>query len=153
VIQLSTQTFDLTARKFHQAACVLVLALAFVLGPAAGRWLVALIGLVLLAGRYWWPADIFRQLVWRVLEPAGILRRREVQEDHATRRVARVLGGVVLLGAAVVLSVGQGWGWLLVASIGALIFLDAAFDFCLLCALTYYVGRRQAHSAGEIPDA
>ena len=54
---------------------------------------------------------------------------------------ARVLGEAVLLGAAVVLSVGQGWGWLLVASIGALIFLDAAFDFCLLCALTYHVGR------------
>jgi hypothetical protein len=44
-------------------------------------------------------------------------------------------------------------GWLLVASMGILIFLDAAFDFCLLCALTYYVGRRQAHSAGETPDA
>ena len=91
MVQLSTQPFDLTARKFHQAACVLFLALAFVIGPAAGRWLVALIGLVLLAGRYWWPADIFRQLVWRVLEPAGLLRRREVQEDHTTRRVARVL--------------------------------------------------------------
>ena len=153
MIQLSTQTFDLTARKFHQAACVLILALAFVLGPAAGRWLVALIGLVLLAGRYWWPADIFRQLVWRVLEPAGLLRRREVQEDHTTRRVARLLGGAVLLGATIVLSVGQGWGWLLVASMGILIFLDAAFDFCLLCALTYYVGRRQAHSVGETPDA
>src|SRR2546421_8637216 len=110
MVQLSTQPLDLTARKFHQAACVLILALAFVLGPAAGRWLVALVGVVLLAGRYWWPADIFRQLVWRVLEPAGLLRRREVQEDHTTRRVARVLGGAVLLGAALVFGGGPGWG-------------------------------------------
>jgi dolichol kinase len=128
-MQASTQSFDVTARKFHQAACVLVLAVAFVLGAPVGRWLVALIGLVLLAGRYWWPADVFRQLVWRVLEPAGLLRRREVQEDHETRRVARVLGGGVLLAAAVLLSLGQGWGWILVAAIGLMVFLDAAFDF------------------------
>ena len=128
-MQASAQTFDVTARKFHQAACVLVLAVAFVLGAAVGRWLVALVGLVLLAGRYWWPADVFRQLVWRVLEPAGLLRRREVQEDHETRRVARVLGGAILLAAAVLLSLGQGWGWILVAAIGLMVFLDAAFDF------------------------
>jgi hypothetical protein len=128
-MQASTQSFDVTARKFHQAACVLVLAVAFLLGAPVGRWLVALIGVVLLAGRYWWPADLFRQLVWRVLEPAGLLRRREVQEDHETRRVARALGGAVLLAAAVLLSLGQGWGWILVAAIGLMVFLDAAFDF------------------------
>jgi hypothetical protein len=128
-MQASAQTFDVTARKFHQAVCVLVLAIAFVLGAPVGRWLVALIGLVLLAGRYWWPADVFRQLVWRVLEPAGLLRRREVQEDHETRRVARVLGGAVLLAAAMLLSLGQAWGWILVAAIGLMVFLDAAFDF------------------------
>ena len=122
-------SYDRTARKFHQAACVLFLALAFVLGPAAGRWLVALIGIVLVAGRYWWPADVFRQFAWRVLEPVGVLHRREVQEDHATRRVARVLGGVVLLGAALLLSSTPGWAWILVAAIAVMIFLDAAFDF------------------------
>ena len=125
----SGHSYDRTARKFHQAACVLVLALAFVTGPAAGRWLVALIGIVLAAGRYWWPADIFRQLAWRVLEPAGILPRREVQEDHATRRVARVLGGVVLVAAAALLSFTPSWAWILVAAMAVMIFLDAVFDF------------------------
>ncbi len=128
-MHVSTQTFDVTARKFHQAMCVLILAVAFVLGNATGRWLVALVGIVLLAGRYWWPADIFRQLVWRALEPAGLLKRREVQEDHETRRVARVLGGAVLLVSAVLLSFGQSWSWILVAAIAVMIFLDAAFDF------------------------
>lgn len=138
------QMYDVTARKAHQALCVLFLAIAFVIGAGAGRWLVMLVGLILAAGRYWWPADVFRQLVWRVLEPAGLLRRREVQEDHATRGVARVLGGAILVAAAVLLSLGQGWAWLLVAAIGVMIFLDAAFDFCLLCALTYRLGRLQA---------
>jgi hypothetical protein len=125
----SSQTFDVTARKFHQFACVLFLAIAFVVGSGLGRWLVALIGIILAGGRYWWPADIFRQLAWRVIEPAGILRRREAQEDHETRRIARVLGGAVLLAAALLLSFEQSWSWILVAAMAVMIFLDAAFDF------------------------
>jgi cbb3-type cytochrome oxidase subunit 1 len=135
------ERFDITARKFHQSATVLILALAFVIGGAAGWVLVALEGVVMLLGRFWWPADIFRQLVWRVLEPAGILSRREVQEDHATRRVARVLGGLVFLAGAALLAVGQIWAWIAIGAIGVMIFLDAAFSFCALCALSYRFGR------------
>ena len=123
------ESFDVTARKFHQAVCVALLAVAFVIGAHSGLWLVALVGAVLLLGRFWWPADLFRQLNWRVLEPAGILKRREAQEDHETRRIARVLGGVVLLVSAVLLGVSLLWAWVLVALMGIMIFLDAAFDF------------------------
>jgi hypothetical protein len=123
------ETFDVTARKFHQGVCVALLAIAFVLGARAGLWLVALVGAVLLLGRFWWPADIFRQFTWRVLEPAGILQRREAQEDHETRRIARVMGGVVLLVSAVLLGVSLFWAWVFVALMGIMIFLDAAFDF------------------------
>ena len=152
-MQHSAQAFDVTARKFHQAACVLFLAAAFVLGSPAGSWLVTLVGLVLLVGRFWWPADLFRQLVWRVLEPAGLLTRRERAEDHTTRRTARVLGGAVLLGTTALLSVGAGWAWVLVAAIGLMIVLDAAVDFCALCALTYWVGRLRTRDAAEVPRA
>lgn len=123
------ESFDVTARKFHQGVCVALLAVGFVLGARSGLWLVALVGAVLLLGRFWWPADIFRQFDWRVLEPAGILKRREAQEDHETRRIARVLGGAVLLLSAVLLGVNWLWAWLLVAVMGVMIFLDAAFDF------------------------
>jgi hypothetical protein len=125
----SIETFDRTARRFHQAACVVLLMIAYVVGPPAAAWLVALVGVVLLAGRYWWPADIFRQLTWRVLEPAGILPRQDVQEDHETRRVARVLGGAVILIGAILIGLGQGWAWLLAAAIGVMILLDALFSF------------------------
>ena len=124
-----TETFDVTARKFHQAICVALLALAFVLGPPADAWLVGLVGAVLLVGRFWWPADLFRQLAWRVLEPAGILPRREVAEDHATRRVARVIGGALLLAAALAIASGWGAAWVVVAPVAVMIGLDAAFDF------------------------
>lgn len=133
--------YDVTARKFHQGTCVLLLVAAFILGDPLAPWIVALVGVVMLAGRFWWPADIFRQLVWRLLEPAGVLRARYVQEDHDTRRVARVLGGVVFLLSAVVLAAGQSLAWLAVAAIAVMILLDAVFDFCALCAVTYRLAR------------
>lgn len=124
------QTFDVSARKFHQFVCVALLAAAFIVGPEVGLGLVALVGVVLAIGRFWWPADIFRQLAWRVLEPKGVLKRRDAVEDHANRRVARALGGAVLLAAALLLALGESVvSWVVVAGIAVMIFLDAAFDF------------------------
>ncbi len=137
-MQNQAQLFDATACKFHQVVSVLLLAVAFVAGGSAGPWLVALVGAVFVMGRYWWPADIFRQIVWRVLEPAGLLRRRDVAEDHDTRRVARVLGGTILLASALLIGIAQSWAWLLVAAIAVMVALDAAFDVCLLCVMTYW---------------
>jgi hypothetical protein len=135
--------YDVTARRVHQATCVALLALGFVLSTPADIWLTAFVGVVMLAGRFWWPADIFRQFTWRVLEPAGILRRHEVQEDHDTRRIARTIGGIVLLAGAALLAAGTAAGWILIAPIAVMIALDAVFNFCVLCFLTYQVGRLQ----------
>src|SRR3569623_532355 len=93
--------YDVTARKTHQWAMVVLVVAGFLLGDQAGAVVLALAGVVMLVGRFWWPADVVRQLVWRALEPAGILRRKDVHEDRATRRVARAIGGVVWLLAAV----------------------------------------------------
>src|SRR3989442_14645548 len=106
-----TETFDATARKFHQAVCVALLALAFVVGPPADAWLVGLVGAVLLVGRFWWPADLFRQLAWRVPEPAGILIPRQGAADHATTPVARMIGGAARLAAAPATAAGPGARW------------------------------------------
>ncbi|HEY3118833.1 MAG TPA: DUF4395 family protein [Chloroflexota bacterium] len=123
------ETFDASARKFHQLVSVALLAAGYVVGPM-GAWLVALVGVVFLLGRFWWPADIFRQLAWRALEPARILPRRDVVEDHATRRIARVLGGAGFLLAAVLVAIGQSVaGWIIVGGLAVMIFLDGAFDY------------------------
>jgi Domain of unknown function (DUF4395) len=128
------QTFDVTARKAHQWTMVALIALGFVLGEPRGAWLLALAGAIMLVGRFWWPADVVRQLVWRVAEPAGWLPRVEREEDHATRRVARVLGGVVwLLSAALVIGGLPTLAWLLAAAIAIMVALDASVDFCALC--------------------
>lgn len=125
---------DVTARKVHQWSVVLLVAAGFVAGSPAAIVLVTLAGTVMLVGRFWWPADVFRQLTWRFLEPAGLLRRRELPEDHDTRRVARVLGGAAWLvaGAMLVLQV-TALAWTLALAVAVMVALDAAADFCVLC--------------------
>jgi uncharacterized membrane protein len=97
----------------------------------------------MLVGRFWWPADLVRQLTWRVLEPRGLLRRRDRVEDHQTRRIARVMGGVLWLVAAALVVVGLPVaGWALAGLIAAMVVLDAALDFCALCFAFLHLERR-----------
>ena len=127
-------TFDVTARKTHQWTMVLLVALGFVLGEPNGALPLALAGAIMLVGRFWWPADVVRQFVWRVAEPAGWLPRVERDEDHATRRVARVLGGIVWLACAALVVLGLSLlAWVLAAAIAVMVVLDASVDFCALC--------------------
>ena len=129
-------TYDVAARKAHQWSMVALVTLGFVLGEPRGAWLLALAGLIMLVGRFWWPADLVRQFVWRVAEPAGWLKRIEREEDHATRRVARTLGGVIwLLAAALIGAASQAaaLAWLMVGAIAVMVALDASVDFCALC--------------------
>jgi hypothetical protein len=126
--------FDVTARKTHQWTMVGLVVLGFVLGEPDGALPVALAGAIMLLGRFWWPADVVRQFVWRVAEPAGWLKRVEREEDHATRRIARVLGGVIwLVSAALILAGLAVPGWLLSGAIALMVALDASLDFCALC--------------------
>ena len=135
-------TFDVTARKVHQWAMVAIVLVAFLLGTPGAAVLLALAGAVMVVGRFWWPADIFRQVTWRFLEPAGLLRRREVHEDHETRRVARVLGGAVwILAAALLLLHLPIVAWVIAFAIAVMVALDAAADFCALCFVVALVRR------------
>ena len=134
--------YDVTARKAHQWTMVLLVILAFVIGEPRGALPLALAGAIMLIGRFWWPADLARQFVWRVAEPAGWLKRVDREEDHATRRIARVMGGIVwLLCAALVLAGYSIAGWILAALIGIMVALDASVDFCALCFLVHRLDR------------
>jgi uncharacterized protein DUF4395 len=125
---------DVTARKVHQWAMVALVVVAFLVEGVPAAALLLLAGAVMLVGRFWWPADVFRQLTWRVLEPAGLLRRRDVHEDHETRRVARVIGGAVWIAAAALLLLGVPiLAWVLALAIALMVALDAVADFCVLC--------------------
>lgn len=141
---MRAETFDVTARKVHQWTMVALVVAGFLLGESLG-WVPLLVaGLVMLAGRFWWPADVARQLTWRVLEPRGLLPRVERVEDHETRRIARVMGGVAWLVAAALILV-HAWlvAWIIAFAIAVMVVLDAAFDFCVLCFLMLQVERRR----------
>jgi hypothetical protein len=126
--------FDVTARKAHQWTMVALVVLGFLLGEPGGAWPLMLASAIMLVGRFWWPADVIRQFVWRVAEPAGWLTRREREEDHATRRVARVLGGAIwLLSGALILAGNAAPAWILAGLIALMVALDASVDFCALC--------------------
>lgn len=135
--------YDRTARKVHQWTMVALVAAGLLLQGVAGAVLIGLAGLVMLVGRFWWPADVVRQLVWRVLEPRGILSRDDVHEDHETRRIARVLGGLLWLIAAGVLFVGSSvLAWVIAVPIAVMVALDASLDFCALCFVVAQLQQR-----------
>jgi len=136
--------FDRTARKTHQWAMVVLVLAGLVFGGATGAILLAVAGAIMLVGRFWWPADVVRQLVWRALEPAGLLKRDDVHEDHETRRIARVIGGAVWLVAAASILLGNAvLAWILTLPIAAMVVLDASLDFCTLCFLVAQLDRRR----------
>ena len=140
---IQTPLYDRTARKAHQWTMVAVVALGLILQGSAGVVLLALAGVIMLAGRFWWPADVVRQLVWRVLEPRGILKRDDVQEDHETRRVARILGGSLWLIAAALLAAGYPLlAWVISVPIAVMVVLDASVNFCALCFILAQLDRR-----------
>jgi hypothetical protein len=135
--------YDRTARKAHQWTMVALVALGLILQGSAGIGLLALAGAIMLAGRFWWPADVVRQAVWRLLEPRGILKRKDVQEDHETRRVARIIGGGLWLIAAALLAAGYTpLAWVISVPIVVMVALDASLDFCALCYIVAQLDRR-----------
>lgn len=135
--------YDRTARKAHQWTMIALVVAGLLLSGAAGGLLIAIAGVIMLAGRFWWPADVVRQLVWRVLEPAGVLKRDDVHEDHATRRIARVIGGALWLIAAGLLVAGYTLlAWILTLLIAAMVALDASLNFCALCFIVAHLGKR-----------
>ncbi len=134
--------YDVTARKVHQWAVVALVAAGFLFGATDAVVLLAIAGLIMLLGRFWWQLDVFRQLTWRLLEPYGVLRRREVHEDHETRRIARVLGGAVwLVSAALLVAHLPLAAWTLAFLVAGMVVLDAALDFCALCFVLHLVRR------------
>jgi len=139
---IQTPVYDRTARKAHQWSMVALVAAGLILQGIPGALLLTTAGVIMLAGRFWWPADVIRQLTWRVLEPAGILKRDDVHEDHETRRIARTIGGAIWLVAAVLLEVNPVLAWVITVPIAAMVALDASLDFCALCFFLAQLGQR-----------
>src|SRR2546430_11193963 len=90
---IETPVYDRTARKAHQWTMVALVAAGLILQGMAGTLLLMVAGVIMLAGRFWWPADVVRQLVWRVVAPARVLHPDGGPEEHQTPPIARGPGG------------------------------------------------------------
>jgi hypothetical protein len=143
--------YDRTARKAHQWTMVALVVAGLLFAGASGGILIGIAGLIMLVGRFWWPADLIRQLVWRVLEPAGILKRDDVHEDHETRRIARALGGLLWLVASALLLAGNAiLAWVITVPIAVMVALDASLDFCALCFVVAQLQQRGALGRAQL---
>ncbi len=134
-----TECTDVTARRVHQFGVVglslLGISFAWVVPemPTGGVLLLAA-GVIMGVGRFWAGADIFRQFVWRVAQPRGWVQADLVPEAMATRRVARVIGGLVL-GVAALLAFADETvaATALTGMLVPMMLLDATASICLLC--------------------
>ena len=132
-------TVDHTALRFNQATIIALLALAFVLD---WRWLVAVIGLVMVIGTVWPRAALFKAIYARVLRPAGLLKPDVRPDEPEPHLFAQGVGGLFLAAATLGFALGAGViGWLLAAVVAVLSAVNLVFGFCLGCFFYYQMAR------------
>src|SRR2546430_11414333 len=86
---IETPVYDRTARKAHQWTMVALVAASLILQGVAGTLLLTVAGVIMLAGRFWWPADAVRQLVWRGVAPPPAPPPHAPPPDTHARRNSR----------------------------------------------------------------
>ena len=139
-----TQVVDHAALKVNQTGIVATVLVAF-LGSLVFRPLLVLIPLlaiVLLLGTFAPQLALFKQLYFRVLKPAGIVKPRPVQDRPEPHNFAQGLGGVFLAVASIFLIPVAFIGLALALIVAVLAFVNLAFGYCLGCQIFYQLERR-----------
>src|SRR5437868_15533438 len=139
-----TQVVDHSALKVNQTGIVATVLVAFV-GSVVFRPLLVLIPLlaiVLLLGTFAPQLALFKQLYFRVLKPAGIVKPRPVQDRPEPHNFAQGLGGVFLVLASALLVPFEIGGLALALLVAVLAFVNLAFGYCLGCQIYFQLGKR-----------
>jgi hypothetical protein len=90
--------------------------------------------------------------VYRLLRSASLFRPDVIDDNPEPHRFAQLLGGVVLAGAtAAFLGLAQGPGWILTWVVIALAGLNLFGNFCLGCAMYYWLARLGVPGFGRLP--
>jgi hypothetical protein len=134
---------DHSALRVNQSGIILTVLVA-VLGSAVAWplvWLVPALALVLLVGTVWPQAALFKQIYFRILQPAGLVKPRPVQESPAPHNFAQGLGGVFLLVATLLLPLAPVAGLALALLVAALAAVNLFLGFCLGCQIYFQLGR------------
>jgi hypothetical protein len=143
-----TDKVDITAIKFNQASIVALTLVAFLLNLS---WLVLLVAVVLLIGTVWPGAALFKQIYYRLLKPAGLLKPNVVEEASTPHNFAQGMAGTIMLIASFVLFMGLGTlGWALAGLVALLAAVNLLFSFCAGC-FTYFQLARLGIIGGSKP--
>jgi uncharacterized protein DUF4395 len=146
------QTVDHSALKVNQTGIVVTVLVAvagsIVFKPAV--LLLPLLAIVLLLGTFAPRLALFKQIYFKVLRPAGIVKPRPVQDRPEPHNFAQGMGGVVTAIASVfAYFITQPWGQALAAIglalallVAVLAFVNLAFGYCLGCQIYYQLGKR-----------
>jgi len=138
------QTVDHSALKVNQTG-IIVTVLVAVIGSAFFTpliWLIPLLAIVLLLGTFVPQLALFKQLYFRVLKPAGIVKPHPVQDRPEPHNFAQGLGGVFLVLASALLVPFEIGGLALALLVAVLAFVNLAFGYCLGCQIYYQLGKR-----------
>ena len=140
----SSGVVDYSALKVNQTGIIVTVLIAFVgsLFSPAFVALIPLLGIVLLLGTFVPQLAAFKQLYFKVLKPAGVVKPRPVQDRPEPHNFAQGLGGVFLGIASILLFVSPVAALALALLVAALAFVNLAFGYCLGCQIFYQLEKR-----------
>ena len=151
---MALTTVDHSALKINQTGIIVTVLVAFFGSWAVYRPLLVLIPLlavVLLLGTFAPQLALFKQLYFKVLKPAGIVKPRPVQDRPEPHNFAQGLGGVFLAISSILIFlpvdartalVTVALGLAIALLVAALAFVNLAFGYCLGCQIYYQLGKR-----------
>ena len=141
---LPSQVVDHSALKVNQAGIVVTVLVTFVGSFFSLTFLalIPLLGIVLLLGTFVPQLALFKQIYFKVLKPAGIVKPRPVQDRPEPHNFAQGLGGVFLGIASALLFVTPIASIALALLVAALAFVNLAFGYCLGCQIFFQLEKR-----------
>ncbi|HEV2139706.1 MAG TPA: DUF4395 family protein, partial [Candidatus Dormibacteraeota bacterium] len=133
-----------SALKVNQAGIVLTVLLTFVgsFFSLSFLALIPLLGIVLLLGTFVPQLALFKQIYFKVLKPAGVVKPRPVQDRPEPHNFAQGLGGVFLGIASALIFVTPIAAITLALLVAALAFVNLAFGYCLGCQIFFQLEKR-----------
>jgi hypothetical protein len=140
----ASQVVDHSALKVNQAGIIVTVLVTFVgsFFSLAFLTLIPLLGIVLLLGTFVPQLALFKQIYFKILKPAGIVKPRPVEDRPEPHNFAQGLGGVFLGIASALLFVTPIASITLALLVAALAFVNLAFGYCLGCQIFFQLEKR-----------
>ena len=140
----SPQVVDHSALKVNQTGIIVTVLVTFFgsFFSLSFLALIPLLGIVLLLGTFVPQLALFKQIYFKVLKPAGVVKPRPVQDRPEPHNFAQGLGGVFLGIASALIFVTPIAAITLALLVAALAFVNLAFGYCVGCQIFFQLEKR-----------